>query len=186
MLFSGSAWLVATPLPWRRSPLLARLPPPPVWSASAPFLSVFNNIMINLNVDNVIIMMVSKVVTIAADLSKEEVPAQIVKEAVEKLGGRIWIHLEPTRNHISICRCGQFGCKKWFLLRTWCAGEFCRHSDVWLRWDFGRCRLWQSKYRGLCHQPQVFMHHSPVYWLVQTPKPPIANWMNVSNLFGAS
>ena len=89
MLFSGSAWLVATPLPWRRSPLLTRLPPPPVWSASAPFLSVFNNIMINLNVDNVIIMMVSKVVTIAADLSKEEVPAQIVKEAVEKLGGRI-------------------------------------------------------------------------------------------------
>ena len=86
MLFSGSAWLVATPLPWRRSPLLARLPPPPVWSASAPFLSVFNNILINLNVDNVIIM---KVVTIAADLSKEEVPAQIVKEAVEKLGGRI-------------------------------------------------------------------------------------------------
>jgi len=29
----------------------------------------------------------SLVVTIAADLSKEEVPAQIVKEAVEKLGG---------------------------------------------------------------------------------------------------
>ena len=34
-----------------------------------------------------------KVVTIAADLAKEEAPAQIVKEAVEKLGGCIlWIH----------------------------------------------------------------------------------------------
>ena len=34
-----------------------------------------------------------KVVTIVAELAKEEAPAQIVKEAVEKLGGFIlWIH----------------------------------------------------------------------------------------------
>ena len=31
--------------------------------------------------------LVLQVVTIAADLSKEEAPAQIVKEAVDKLGG---------------------------------------------------------------------------------------------------
>ena len=31
--------------------------------------------------------LVLQVVTIAADLSKEEVPAQVVKEAVDKLGG---------------------------------------------------------------------------------------------------
>ena len=62
--------------------------------------------------------------------------------------------------------------KKTNLFRTWCVGEFGWHPHVWLSWDTGHCRLWQSKDRELCSWSQYFTSYTPVYstmyCLVQT------------------
>ena len=61
--------------------LLARQPPKLCWSTSSSFPTISSPTSSP--------PWYSKVVTIAADLSKEEAPAQTVKEAVEKLGGHL-------------------------------------------------------------------------------------------------
>ena len=52
-----------------------------------------------MRIPNFKLNLVLQVVTIAADLSKDEAPAQIVKEAVDKLGGDLLASRTWTDDH---------------------------------------------------------------------------------------